>query len=183
MESQPEPDTKDWTWVLERPCPECGFDSRGPQRSELATLTTQVGRRWADTLATAPEPRTRPTPTTWSPLEYGCHVRDVFALACERLRLMLAEDSPRFANWDQDATAIDDDYAGQDPALVAAQLAEEADAFATLVGSVPDDAWQRGGLRGDGAVFTVESFTRYLLHDPIHHLTDVTGRTWPSSST
>ena len=20
------PDTKDWTWVLERPCPECGFD-------------------------------------------------------------------------------------------------------------------------------------------------------------
>ena len=20
------PDTKNWTWVLERPCPECGFD-------------------------------------------------------------------------------------------------------------------------------------------------------------
>jgi hypothetical protein len=20
------PDTKDWTWVLERACPECGFD-------------------------------------------------------------------------------------------------------------------------------------------------------------
>ena len=19
------PDTKDWTWVLQRPCPECGF--------------------------------------------------------------------------------------------------------------------------------------------------------------
>ena len=24
-----EPDTKDWTWVLERPCPECGFDAPG----------------------------------------------------------------------------------------------------------------------------------------------------------
>ena len=23
------PDTKDWTWVLERPCPECGFDTQG----------------------------------------------------------------------------------------------------------------------------------------------------------
>ena len=22
------PDDKDWTWVLERPCPECGFDTR-----------------------------------------------------------------------------------------------------------------------------------------------------------
>lgn len=21
------PDTKDWTWVLERACPECGFDA------------------------------------------------------------------------------------------------------------------------------------------------------------
>ena len=23
------PDTKDWTWVLRRPCPECGFDTQG----------------------------------------------------------------------------------------------------------------------------------------------------------
>jgi hypothetical protein len=22
------PDTKDWTWVLRRPCPECGFDTQ-----------------------------------------------------------------------------------------------------------------------------------------------------------
>ena len=22
-----EPDTKDWTWVLDRPCPECGFEA------------------------------------------------------------------------------------------------------------------------------------------------------------
>jgi hypothetical protein len=21
------PDTKDWTWVLDRPCPECGLDT------------------------------------------------------------------------------------------------------------------------------------------------------------
>jgi len=25
---QIEPDTKDWTWVLQRPCPECGTTSR-----------------------------------------------------------------------------------------------------------------------------------------------------------
>ena len=23
------PDTKDWTWVLQRPCPECGFNTQG----------------------------------------------------------------------------------------------------------------------------------------------------------
>lgn len=183
MEPQPEPDTKDWTWVLESTCPECGFDSRAPHRADLTALAGEVGRAWTRTMAECTDPTTRPAPTTWSPLEYACHVRDVFALACVRLRLMLDEDAPRFANWDQDATAIEDDYAGQDPDVVTAQLHDEADAFAAVIASVPDDAWARTGFRSDGAAFTVESFSRYLLHDPIHHLTDVTGRTWSSSST
>ena len=29
------PDTKDWTWVLERPCPECGFDAVDLDRADL----------------------------------------------------------------------------------------------------------------------------------------------------
>ena len=183
METQPEPDTKDWTWVLDSTCPECWFDSRAPRRADLAAMATEVGQAWARAMEDCSDARTRPAPATWSPLEYACHVRDVFALACVRMRLMLDEDAPRFANWDQDATAIEDDYAGQDPESVTAQLVAEADAFAAVIASVPDDAWTRTGFRSDGAAFTVESFTRYLLHDPIHHLTDVTGRTWPSSST
>jgi hypothetical protein len=35
--------------------------------------------------------------------------------------------------------------------------------------------WSRPGHRSDGAVFTIDSFTRYLLHDPLHHLWDVGG--------
>jgi hypothetical protein len=35
--------------------------------------------------------------------------------------------------------------------------------------------WQRTGSRSDGADFTVESFARYFIHDPVHHLYDVTG--------
>jgi len=31
----------------------------------------------------------------------------------------------------------------------------------------------RTGVRSDGAVFTIESFARYFLHDPLHHLWDV----------
>ncbi|HEY5013683.1 MAG TPA: DinB family protein, partial [Acidimicrobiia bacterium] len=29
------PDTKDWTWVLERPCPECGFDASAFAREQV----------------------------------------------------------------------------------------------------------------------------------------------------
>ena len=91
---------------------------------------------------------------------------------------MLAEESPVFANWDQDATAVEDDYASQDPGAVVDDLSMAADRFAQAVVAIPDDAWDRMGLRGDGASFTIESFIRYLLHDPIHHLTDVTGDRW-----
>ena len=29
------PDTKDWTWVLQRPCPECGFDTQAFSREAV----------------------------------------------------------------------------------------------------------------------------------------------------
>jgi hypothetical protein len=35
--------------------------------------------------------------------------------------------------------------------------------------------WQKGGRRTDGAWFTTETFTRYVLHDFEHHVWDVTG--------
>ena len=53
-----------------------------------------------------PNVAVRPAPQTWSPLEYACHVRDVLSLFTERVQLMLDQDAPTFANWDQDETAI-----------------------------------------------------------------------------
>jgi hypothetical protein len=40
---------------------------------------------------------------------------------------------------------------------------------------VTGDQWQRTGKRSDGASFTVETFARSFIHDPVHHLYDVTG--------
>lgn len=169
------PDSKDWTWVLERPCAECGFDSRSPSRAGLSALVADLGGRWADALSGADAVRHRPGPTVWSPLEYGCHVRDVYALAEYRVTLMLEEADPLFANWDQDATAVDSDYGKQEPAEVSGELRVAADGLADLLAGLDASGWERSGRRSDGAVFTVESFTRYVLHDVAHHLTDITG--------
>ncbi len=127
---------------------------------------------WLHVLAT-PEVRRRPAAQIWSPLEYGCHVRDVFRLFDERLRLMLDEPDPLFGNWDQDATAIADRYGEQDPVLVSRSLLEAADTLARRFASVNGTQWDRTGRRSDGASFTVDSFARYLLHDVVHHLQDV----------
>jgi hypothetical protein len=165
------PDTKDWTWVLNRPCPECGFDSRTVTGADVPDLLRRNAAAWPAALAGAAD--VRPRPDRWSPLEYACHVRDVHRVYAERLHLMTTEDDPHYPNWDQDATAVDERYQEQDPATVLAEFAAAAEVLAAAFEKVTD--WTRTGTRSDGAHFTIETFARYLVHDPIHHLWDVTG--------
>ena len=167
-----EPDLKDWTWVLERPCPECGFAAATVDHDRIGDLIRENAAAWPAVLA-RPGVAQRPDDATWSPLEYACHVRDVFRTYDERLGLMLAEDDPAFPNWDQDASAVEDAYGDQDPATVADELVAAGAALADSFDAVAGDQWQRTGLRSDGAAFTVDTFGRYFIHDPIHHLWDV----------
>lgn len=106
-------------------------------------------------------------------MEYACHVRDVYSLAYLRVCLMLTEDDPLFANWDQDATAVEDRYEEQDPATVVNQLVEAAQQAALRLDGVGGAEWPRAGRRSDGAAFTVDTLARYIIHDPIHHVWDV----------
>jgi hypothetical protein len=170
-----EPDTKNWTWVLHKRCPECGFDGSAINARDVAGLVRANAASWPAVLA-RPDVARRARPDHWSDLEYACHVRDVFRLFTERLALMLTEDDAHFTNWDQDATAIEARYDLQDPTVVARELVEAGELLADRFAAVEGDEWQRTGVRSDGALFTVESFGRYLAHDPIHHLWDVNGR-------
>jgi hypothetical protein len=165
-------DDKDWTWVLEQVCPECGFDAGGCDVAKIPDLVRENAASWQNVLV-RPTVRERPRPGVWSPLEYGCHVRDVFVLFEQRLTLMLTEDDPQFANWDQDVTAVAERYGEQDPLAVARELAVAADAIARAFAAVDGDQWDRPGRRSDGARFTVRTFGQYFVHDPVHHLWDV----------
>ncbi len=166
------PESKNWTWVLETACPECGFDGASYRAAEAAADIEANAQMWQELLA-HPQATVRPDDHTWSALEYGCHVRDVYRLYLHRLRLMLAEDEPHFANWDQDATAVADRYGEQEPVVVAAELLSAARALAAGFAAVTDAQWGRTGIRSDGAMFTIDTFTRYMVHDPVHHVHDV----------
>jgi hypothetical protein len=171
------PDDKDWTWVLERPCPECGFDAGAFSVDTVSVLIRDNASAWQKVLDGASSALTvRARPDRWSTLEYAAHVRDVFRLYHQRLRLMLDTDDPLFANWDQDATAIAERYGEQDPVVVAGELVAAAEGLAAVFDAVTGDQWERPGRRSDGASFTVETFARYMIHDPVHHLWDVAQR-------
>ncbi|MEV7599416.1 DinB family protein [Kitasatospora sp. NPDC089797] len=170
------PDVKDWTWVLERPCPDCGLDTPRVAVTEVAGMVRANAQGWLAVLAgDEGELRRRPRPEVWSALEYACHVRDVFRLFLVRLGLMLDQDGPLFPNWDQDGTAVAERYGEQRPQVVAGELAAAGEALAAAFEAVAGEQWDRTGVRSDGARFTVGSFARYLVHDPVHHLFDVTG--------
>src|SRR5487761_2784417 len=70
----PPPEDRDWTYVITQGCSECGFT---PFDATLAASRLRASvPRWRAALAGA-SATTRPAPLVWSPLEYGCHVRDV----------------------------------------------------------------------------------------------------------
>ena len=168
------PDTKDWTWVLERACPECGLHTRQVEPTDIPALIRDNADAWRALLNGAQPVRERPSPDVWSTLEYACHVRDVYRVFDRRLGLMLTQEEPLFANLDQDATAVAERYGEQDPGTVAVELEAAADVIANRLDGVVAEQWDRTGRRSDGARFTVESLARYLLHDAVHHLHDVT---------
>ena len=161
--------------MLQRRCPECGYDASAVSPHDVSRRLRDCAHAWVDVLARE-DVRVRPAPAVWSPLEYGCHVRDVCRLYLERLELMLTTDDPLYPNWDQDATAVEERYGEQDPVTVMEQLAAAATLLAMRFAALTDDEWQRPGRRSDGAAFTVDSFARYFLHDVEHHLHDVNRR-------
>lgn len=159
--------------MLERPCPECGFDAADvddvPARARAAVARIVAA-------LTRPDATTRPAPQVWSTLEYACHLRDVCIVFGARLAVMRGTDDPIFENWDQDETAIAERYGEQDPATVARELTLEAGRIAADFASVRADERDRPGRRSNGSVFTVETLGSYFLHDLEHHAHDVSGQ-------
>ena len=134
-----EPDTKDWTWVLHEPCPECGFAAQRGRRAVRRRAGRAPPSRWQAVLA-RPEaavparahdlvaagvrlPRPRRLP--------GVHRAG---------RWMLRRDDPVFPNWDQDAAAVSGRYHVQDPALVAASCARPLTTLGRPSAAVEGDA-------------------------------------------
>ena len=158
--------------MLERPCDECGYDAVVIDVADLPALTRSHAAALADALL-RPHPTIRPAPEVWSVLEYGCHVRDVCRVFGARVALMRGTSNPSFPNWDQDETALAEQYWTQDPATVRAELIDEADRIAEEFAAVGPDEWQRPGRRSNGSVFTVQTLGLYFLHDLHHHVHDV----------
>ena len=117
----------------------------------------------------------RPAPTTWSVLEYCCHVRDVLLVQRERLLLARRTDRPNFTPMGRDERADHDGYAEQRPLDVARQLRDAATLFAGVLARFDDDTWVRTAIYNfpapaERSLAWIAVHTQHEVH---HHLADV----------
>jgi hypothetical protein len=170
------PDDSDWTWVLSRPCPDCGFDAATLRPEDVAAHLRDAAGRYAAVLV-RDDVHSRPATGVWSPLEYACHVRDVCDVMRGRIEQIIAGGGAvvRFANWDQDATANEKQYWRADPQVVEREVAHAFEAAAAAYDRPTEEQWQWQALRSNGSQFTARTLAQYFLHDVQHHLWDVNG--------
>lgn len=172
----PVADAKDWTWVTQRQCPECGFDPATVGPGDLPELILGSAERY-EVAVEKKGAEKRQWPEVWSPIEYGMHVADVIELMGQRLEAILdGEGEPvAFDDWDQDAAAVEKEYWLANGHAAAVLIRERAEGAAEDWAEPEGEQWGWVGRRGDGTEFTAQSLGLYLAHELIHHLHDING--------
>jgi hypothetical protein len=158
-------------------CEECGFDydlaealTAGPAIIDgVAELAALLSSGRADL-------RTRRLWDTWSPLEYGCHVRDVLLVQRERVLAARRVDRPMFDAMGRDERVEHDGYAEQDPVRVVRQLTEAAYLYANDLFRLAPEDWDRRSAMYNYPTRrerTLRWMAMHTLHEVRHHLLDV----------
>ena len=160
-------------------CDECGFVYDDLAPADIPAAIRSFAKRYRAPLSRfLPGEdgdsmiRQRPAPATWSALEYAAHVRDTFAAYDRWIHQCLAEDRPVLEAPDPDEAAEARRYNEDDAGAVAEALAANADRLASTVEAVPDDGWDRVGLRR-GEERSVLFTARRAVHEGSHHLLDI----------
>ncbi len=147
----------------------------GAAESAGPDIVAGAGRFAAVLRDATPDLRRRPDPDTWSPLEYGCHVRDVLSVQRERVLTARRTDRPSFEPMGRDERVEHDGYAQQDPDAVARQLTDAAALLANVLARLDADDWERRVVYGYPV--RLERSLRWVgmhtLHEVRHHLGDV----------
>lgn len=119
--------------------------------------------------------RSRRAVGTWSPLEYGCHVRDVLFAQRERVLLARWFEVPSLYPIGRDERVEFEGYAEQDPSDVSRQLRDGAALFANVLDRLPPAAWDRRVVYNYPVPRerSLRWVAAHTLHEIRHHLMDV----------
>jgi hypothetical protein len=156
-------------------CDDCGFEYAAVVAATVSGRLRTFGPRYAEALNAAPFPRRRPAEGIWSPIEYACHLRDVFDVQRQRLALALREDEPVFVPMDRDRRAVAEAYNEQHPRTVLADLAAAATALAEAFNPLSTAELTRTGVYPwpQPQARSLLWLGQHSVHEGEHHLLDI----------
>lgn len=156
-------------------CAECGFRYVLEESPLAASAIADGVAEVAVLLVRRSEVRRRRDPARWSPLEYGCHLRDVLLVQRERVLEARRSDTPTFTSMGRDERVDHDGYSAQDPADVARQLGDAALLFSNVLARLTPEDWERTvRYRYMGpAERSLRWVAVHTVHEVRHHLLDV----------
>jgi hypothetical protein len=152
-------------------CPDCGTDEEAISiRDAIATLRT-LPRRYREALD-APEDvlDRRPSPDTWSMLEYATHSREVLDLIDHGLGEVLEHARPVFPDIDVDEVSGARPAQRREPVLEG--IARAANALADRAETTPWAAWDRPFVLGD-TEHPARWLVQHAAHEGAHHVRDI----------
>ncbi len=157
-------------------CESCDFSYPLADAPLAAPAIVAGADRIARTLMDgAADLRSRRQVETWSPLEYGCHVRDVLFAQRERVIAARWIDLPSFYSIGRDVRVEFEGYADQDPSDVSRQLRDAAGLFANVLDRLPPTAWERRVVYNYPVPQerSLRWVAAHTLHEIHHHLVDI----------
>jgi DinB superfamily len=155
-------------------CDGCGFEyDLATAQAAGSAIVKGVGELVV--MLDAEDPRPRRSPQTWSPREYGCHLRDVLLVQRERVLAARRTDRPSFDPMGRDERVEHDGYIEQDPDDVGRQLSDAAHLFANVLSRLGPNDWDRTVMYSYPAPFerSLRWVAMHTVHEVRHHLVDV----------
>lgn len=155
-------------------CDECGFLYESVTGPELGAALRSNAARIGDVLV-ATGGRSRPAPDVWSPLEYGCHVRDVLLVQLGRVARGLAEDAPSFHPMGRDDRAERLRYSEQDLVVVREQVLDAAEGLAEVFDGLGEEHLARTVIYNwpVQAERPIQWVGQHTVHELVHHRLDI----------
>jgi hypothetical protein len=165
---------------VEHYCADCDFTYDLNQAASAQNRITHLATDVADVLQRRDiDLRRRPQPDIWSPLEYGCHIRDVLIVQRERVLAARRTDGTKCAVMGREERVEFDGYNEQHPADVARQLLDAAMLLTNVLARLSDHDWDRTVVYNYPEVQTrsLRWLAVHTVHDVQHHLRDIKRQT------
>jgi hypothetical protein len=111
-----------------------------------------------------------PVPGTWSIQHIVLHLMDSDLIAADRMKRIIAEETPTIIGYDQAAFAAKLHYEKLDAAVAVEVFRQNRQLMAVILRNLPDSAFERSGMHNErGRVSLAQMVAMYVGH-LAHHV-------------